>query len=78
MSRMWLISDGQWEVLEGLLPSRRPVRGGPRRDHRQVVGGSSTGSAGVEWRGLPECYGPWRTGTAPGRGTARWTPSTMP
>lgn len=23
--------------------------------------GSSTGSAGVAWRDLPECYGPWQT-----------------
>ena len=39
MSRLWLISGGQWEVLEGLLPPRRPVRGGPRCGHRRVLGG---------------------------------------
>lgn len=60
MSRLWSNSDGQWEVLEGLLPPRRPVRGGARCGHRQVLG-VSTSSSGVAWRGPSECYGPWRT-----------------
>lgn len=39
MSRLWLISDGQWEVLKNLLPPQRPVRGRPRRDRREVLEG---------------------------------------
>ena len=29
VSRLWLINDGQWELLEGLLPFQRPVRAVP-------------------------------------------------
>lgn len=62
MSRLWLISDGRWEVLGAFYRLEGRVRGGLRRDRRQlVVGGSSTGGAGVVWRGPPECCGPWQT-----------------
>ena len=75
MSWLWLISDGQWEVLEGLLPPRRQVRGGLRRDRRQVLGGRSPAVRG--WRGVVRPSAVGRGGrcgnaTAPGRGTARW------
>ena len=62
MSRLWSISDGQWEVLENRLPPQSPVWGRSRRDHRQVLEGIVYRyRTGVAWRDLHECYGPWQT-----------------
>lgn len=61
-SRLWLISDEQWDVLRGLLPPQRPATGRPRRDHRQVLEGIIYRyRTGVAWRDLPERFGPWKT-----------------
>ena len=61
-SRLWLISDEQWDVLRGLLPPQRPATGRPGRDHRQVLEGIIYRyRTGVAWRDLPERFGPWKT-----------------
>jgi transposase len=47
---------------EGLLPSSDGKRGRPFRDHRQVVEGIIYRfQAGIPWRDLPACFGPWQT-----------------
>jgi hypothetical protein len=56
------LTDGEWEVLEPLIP-RRPPTGRPYHDHRRVLGGilwvARTGSS---WREMPEEeYGKWET-----------------
>lgn len=55
------LTDAQWERLEPLLPvSNR--RCGRWRDHRQVVNGVLYRiRTGVQWRDLPDRYGPWKT-----------------
>jgi transposase len=39
MSRDRVLTDGQWERIEALMPSSDGVRSRPFRDHRQVVEG---------------------------------------
>jgi transposase len=52
----------QWERLEPHLPREKPKRGSPNRDLRRLVNGMLwVDRTGAPWRGLPECYGPWRT-----------------
>src|SRR5215218_2977615 len=56
------LTDNQWELLEPLLPPRKPQRGRPNADHRRIINAilwiDRTGSPGRE---LTEKYGPWRT-----------------
>jgi transposase len=55
------LTDGQWERLLVLLPVSNG-RCGRWRDHRQVVDGVLHRiRTGVQWRDLPERYGPWKT-----------------
>ncbi|GAA1940688.1 hypothetical protein GCM10009738_12490 [Kitasatospora viridis] len=55
------LTDAQWERLEPLLPVSNG-RCGRWRDHRQVVNGVLYRiRTGVQWRDLPERYGPWKT-----------------
>ncbi|RFU83880.1 IS5 family transposase [Streptomyces triticagri] len=55
------LTDAQWERLEPFLPASNG-RCGRWRDHRQVVNGVLYRlRTGVQWRGLPEQYGPWKT-----------------
>ncbi|MFP1628069.1 IS5 family transposase [Streptomyces sp. 5K101] len=55
------LTDSQWERLEPLLPVSNG-RCGRWRDHRQVVNGVLYRiRTGVQWRDLPERYGPWKT-----------------
>ncbi|MGG2463956.1 IS5 family transposase [Streptomyces sp. RGM 3693] len=55
------LSDEEWERLRPFLPvSNR--RCGRWRDHRQVIGGILYRvRTGVQWRDLPERFGPWKT-----------------
>ncbi|MFE0654683.1 IS5 family transposase [Streptomyces sp. NPDC059534] len=55
------LSDAEWERLRPFLPvSNR--RCGRWRDHRQVIDGILHGvRTGVQWRDLPERFGPWKT-----------------
>ncbi|WP_167368161.1 IS5 family transposase [Streptomyces agglomeratus] len=55
------LSDAEWERLRPFLPvsNRRCGRG---RDHRQVIDGIlHRVRTGVQWRHLPERFGPWKT-----------------
>ncbi|WP_445021016.1 IS5 family transposase [Streptomyces sp. SAS_276] len=55
------MSDAQWERIEPLLPVSNG-RCGRWRDHRQVVNGLLYRiRTGVQWRDLPQRYGPWKT-----------------
>ncbi|MFF5924210.1 IS5 family transposase [Streptomyces flavochromogenes] len=55
------LTDAQWERLEPLLPVSNG-RCGRWRDHRQVVNGVLYRiRTGVQWRDLPDRYGPWKT-----------------
>ncbi|MFJ9530520.1 IS5 family transposase [Streptomyces cyaneofuscatus] len=55
------LTDGEWAVLEPLLP-RSNNRCGRWRDHRQVINGIIHRlSTGCQWRKLPERFGPWQT-----------------
>ena len=61
MIRRHELTDGQWQVIEPLLPASG-VRGRPRVDDRQVINGMLfKAKTGVAWRDLPERYGPWKT-----------------
>ena len=55
------LSDAEWERLRPLLPVSNG-RCGRWRDHRQVIDGIlHRVRTGVQWRDLPEQYGPWKT-----------------
>lgn len=55
------LTDGQWERLRPLLPVSNG-RCGRWRDHRQVIDGIlHRARTGVQWRDLPQRYGPWKT-----------------
>ncbi|MYT18659.1 IS5 family transposase [Streptomyces sp. SID4951] len=60
---MWRddLSDAEWDRLRPFLPvSNR--RCGRWRDHRQVIDGIlHRVRTGVQWRDLPERFGPWKT-----------------
>lgn len=55
------LTDAEWERLRPLLPvSNR--RCGRWRNHRQVIDGIlHRVRTGVQWRDLPERFGPWKT-----------------
>ncbi|MFI7292049.1 IS5 family transposase [Streptomyces anulatus] len=56
-----VLTDGDWAVLEPLLPVHNN-RCGRWRDHRQVINGIIHRlSTGVQWRELPERFGSWKT-----------------
>ncbi len=55
------LSDGEWERLRPFLPVSNG-RCGRWRDHRQVIDGiMHRVRTGVQWRDLPERFGPWKT-----------------
>ncbi|WP_420803252.1 IS5 family transposase [Streptomyces spiramyceticus] len=55
------LTDGEWALLEPLLPVGNN-RCGRWRDHRQVINGIIHRlGTGVQWRELPERFGPWKT-----------------
>lgn len=52
------LSDGQWDMIKGLIPRRR--RGGRWNDHRTVFNGILwILRTGAPWRDLPEYHGKW-------------------
>lgn len=56
------LTDGQWQLLEPLLP--RPKKAGrPRRwSKRQLIDGIRWRvRTGAPWRDVPDCYGHWRS-----------------
>ncbi|WP_406420116.1 IS5 family transposase [Streptomyces sp. NBC_01614] len=55
------MTDAQWEPLAPFLPVSNG-RCGQWRDHRQVLNGVLFRiRTGVQWRDMPERYGPWKT-----------------
>ncbi|MGW7615041.1 IS5 family transposase [Streptomyces antimycoticus] len=55
------LTDDEWALLKPLLPSGNN-RCGRWRDHRQVINGIIHRlGTGVQWRELPERFGPWQT-----------------
>lgn len=55
------LSDAEWERLKPFLPVSNG-RCGRWRDHRQVIDGIlHRVRTGVQWRELPERFGPWKT-----------------
>ncbi|WP_455754777.1 IS5 family transposase [Streptomyces prasinus] len=55
------LTEAEWRRLEPLLPTGSN-RCGRWHDHRQVVNGIlHRVRTGVQWRDLPERYGPWKT-----------------
>lgn len=62
VTRDAVLTDGQWSVIEPLLPCSDGVRGRPFRDHRQVIEGIVYRyRCGIAWRDLPADFGPWQT-----------------
>ena len=59
------LTDGQWRLIEPLLPVPRWRRGGPgrpRRDPRRMLDGMLyLTKTGCPWALLPPTFGPWKT-----------------
>ncbi|TCR26343.1 transposase [Streptomyces sp. BK205] len=53
------LSDAECEGLRPFLPVSNG-RCGRWRDHRQVIDGMHRVRTGVQWRDLPERFGPWK------------------
>ncbi|WP_456302137.1 transposase, partial [Streptomyces globisporus] len=54
------LSDGQWAVLEPMLPVA--MRGRPAVGRRRLIDGIRWRvRTGAPWRDLPSEYGPWQT-----------------
>jgi transposase len=55
------LTNAEWARLESLLPPGG-ARGGRWSDHRRVINGVLYRvRTGVQWRDLPERFGPWET-----------------
>lgn len=63
MSRTSVLADGQWALIQPLLPSSSGRRGRPFRDDRRVVeeGSIYRYRCGIAWRDMPAEFGPWQT-----------------
>ncbi|MCK2034980.1 IS5 family transposase [Microbacterium sp. SSW1-49] len=62
MSRFQLLSDAQWLLIEGMLPSSTGRKGRPFSDARSMVEGIIYRyRCGIAWRDLPSVFGPWQT-----------------
>ncbi len=56
-----VLTNAEWDRLESFLP-RGGTRGGRWSDHRRVINGVLYRvRTGVQWRDLPERFGPWET-----------------
>ena len=57
MANEFWLSDGQWAVIDPLLPKNRP--GAHRVDDRRVISGIvHVLRTGCRWQDCPSCYGP--------------------
>lgn len=62
MSRLQILSDAQWSLIEEKLPRPTGRRGRPFADARQMVEGIVYRyRTGIAWRDLPGVFGPWQT-----------------
>lgn len=56
------LTDGQWALIEPLLPDRAPRRGGQWTDHRRVIDAVALKyRSNLAWRDLPGECPPWQT-----------------
>ena len=62
-SRHQVLTDGQWQRIQPLLPSNHGRKGHPFENNRMVVEGIIYRSrTGIPWRDLPrDRFGPWQT-----------------
>lgn len=57
-----MLSDGQWSLIEGMLPRPTGRPGRKFSDARTMVEGIVYRyRTGVAWRDLPDVFGPWQT-----------------
>jgi transposase len=62
MSKRHALTDGQWQLIQPLIPSSNARTGRPPRDRRLILDGIFwILSTGAPWRDLPERFGPWQT-----------------
>ena len=62
MTRVGVISDEFWAVVEPLMPSDVGKRGRRFADHRLILEGIAWRfRTGAPWRDLPADFGPWQT-----------------
>jgi putative transposase len=62
MTRVGVISDEFWAVVESLMPSDEGKRGRPFAEHRLVLEGIAWRFRTCSpWRDLPADFGPWQT-----------------
>lgn len=62
MSRLEVLTDAQWVLIEPLMPSNEGRQGHPFAEHRRTFEGIVYKfRSGVPWRDLPEHFGPWQT-----------------
>lgn len=62
MSRLRVLTDAQWALIEPLLPASEGRPGRRFRDRRLVLEGILYRyRCGVAWRDLPTEFGPWQT-----------------
>jgi len=57
------LADEQWKRIRPLLPLEHTgKKGHPRKDNWIMLNGMLwMNHSGVQWRQLPECYGPWQS-----------------
>src|SRR5262245_20488989 len=60
MSRRHELTDEEWALIAPVMPP--PSAGRAWADHRTVISGVVFwASTGIQWRDLPERFGPWQT-----------------
>jgi len=56
------LTDGQWRLVESLLPPERGRPGRPSRSNRGMVNAILwVHRTGSPWRDLPKAFGPWQS-----------------
>jgi len=62
VTRRFDLTDGQWAVLEPLLPKPKKPGRPPKWSKRQLIDGIRWRvRTGALWRDVPDCYGHWRS-----------------
>ncbi len=62
MSRIQLLTDVRWSLIEDFLPARTGKNGRPFRNARQVIEGIIYRCrCGIASRDVPAAFGPWQT-----------------
>jgi transposase len=62
VTRRFDLTDGQWALLERLLPTSKKPGRPPKWSKRQLIDGIRWRvRVGAPWRDVPDCYGHWRS-----------------